>query len=51
MGRDENVAVFEDTKRRCRENDRLKESVAKSIAQQKLVPEGEILRVPDKRIY
>ena len=51
MGRDENIAVFEDTEKFCKENRRLKESVAKSVAQQKLVLEGNILQIPDKSIY
>ena len=51
MGRDENVAVFEDTEKFCKQNRRLKESIAKSVAQQKLVQEGNILQIPDKNVY
>lgn len=51
MGREENIAVFEDTERLCSENRRLKESIAKSIAQQKLVLEGDTIPAVDKHIY
>lgn len=51
VGREENIMVFEDTERLCRENIRLKESIEKSIAQQKLVLETDSIPAIDKNIY
>lgn len=51
LSREENVAVFEDTKRICSNNARLKEAMKKSIAQQKLILEGEVIPKADKSIY
>lgn len=51
LSREENVAVFEDTKRICSNNARLKEAIKKSIAQQKLILEGEVIPKADKSIY
>ena len=51
MGRDENIAVFKDAEKLCRENARLKESIIKSVAQQKLVVESDIIPVTSKNIY
>ena len=39
MGREENVAVFQDTERRCKSNQRLKEGIAGSVQAQKLICE------------
>ena len=39
MGREENVTVFQDTEQRCKANQRLKEAIAKSIVEQKLILE------------
>lgn len=39
MGREENVAVFQDTEHRCKTNQRLKEGIARSVAEQKLILE------------
>ncbi|MBR6477153.1 MAG: TIGR02452 family protein [Lachnospiraceae bacterium] len=41
MGREENIAVFQDTEHWCRTNQRLKEGIAKSVADQKLILEWE----------
>ena len=41
MGREENLAVFQDTERRCKTNQRLKEGIARSVAEQKLILEGD----------
>ena len=37
----ENVEIFEDTKNLCEKNGRIKESLAKSVKNQKLILEGE----------
>ena len=44
----ENVEIFEDTKNLCEKNGRIKESLAKSVKNQKLILEGEHLSVVDK---
>ena len=41
MGREENLAVFQDTEHRCKMNQRLKEGIARSVAEQKLILEGD----------
>ncbi len=51
MGREENVAVFDDTERLCKTNKRLIEAVRKSTASQKLILEGDSLQTVDKNIY
>ncbi|MCR4597685.1 MAG: TIGR02452 family protein [Acetatifactor sp.] len=40
MGREENLAVFQDTEHRCKTNQRLKEAIVKSVAEQKLILES-----------
>lgn len=49
MSREENVTVFDDTKRLYETNDRLKESINKSVSGQKMLPESEKLAKPTKR--
>ena len=44
----ENVEIFEDTKNLCEKNGRIKDSLAKSVKNQKLILEGEDLPVVDK---
>ena len=51
MGREENVAVFEDTEKLCGENVRLKECIIKSIAQQRIVLECDAIPAIEKNIY
>jgi len=51
MGREDNVAVFEDTERLCKTNKRLMEAVKKATAAQKLILEGDKLQTVDKNIY
>ena len=51
MGRDENVAVFKDTERLCKTNQKLSESVKKATASQKLILEGDDLPEQRKGIY
>lgn len=41
MGREENIAVFQDTEHRCKTNQRLKEGIANSVAKQKLILDGD----------
>lgn len=43
----ENVEIFEDTKRLCEKNEKLKASVAESVKNQKLILESEKLPVVD----
>ena len=51
MGRTENVAVFEDTEKCCKNNKRLKESIQKSTEEQRLYPECEELPGINKDKY
>lgn len=51
MAREDNVAVFEDTEKLCKSNPKLKESVLKSIAQQRLILEEDNMSKTDKNIY
>lgn len=41
MGREENLVVFQDTEHWCNTNQRLKEGIARSVAEQKLILEGD----------
>lgn len=47
----ENVEIFEDTKRLCEKNEKLKASVAESVKGQKLISESEKLPVVDKKRF
>ena len=51
MGREENVAVFQDTEKLCKNNKQLAESIRKSIAGQKLILESENLESPRLDLY
>lgn len=44
----ENVEIFEDTKRLCETNGKIKEALAQSVKNQKLILEGEELSAVDK---
>ena len=44
----ENVEIFEDTKRLCEINGRIKDTLARSVKNQKLILEGEELSPVDK---
>ena len=44
----ENVEVFEDTKKLCETNGRIKDTLARSVKNQKLILEGEELSPVDK---
>ena len=51
MGRDENVAIFQDTDKMCRENDRLRESIRLAFENQKLILEGDSTSASDNDKY
>ena len=51
MGRDENIAEFKDTEKLCKINPRLKESVKKATASQKLILENDALPEQMKDLY
>lgn len=51
MGREDNLRVFQDTEKQCKENQLLRESIVKSIHNQKMIAEKEELADTDKRIY
>ena len=51
MGREENIRVFQDTERLCKENPLLREAISKSIQNQKMISEGEWLPELEKKIY
>lgn len=51
MSREDNLAIFKDTERICQENVRLRESITKSIARQKIILEEHIISEVDKLIY
>lgn len=51
MGREENVTVFMDTEKQVKSNSKLKNAVANSSANQKLILETDEISVPDKDRY
>ena len=51
MGRDENVAIFQDTERLCKTNQKLAESVKKATFLQKLILETDSLPKPKLYLY
>ncbi len=51
MGREENVMIFQDTKKMCKENTRLKDALKNSIASQKLILENDMLPEAEKNKY
>jgi len=51
MGREENVAIFQDTEKMCRENVRLMESIKQASENQKLILEGDSLFANEKDKY
>ena len=51
MGREENVTVFQDTEKLCKNNKQLAESIRKSIAGQKLILESENMDNPRLDLY
>lgn len=51
MGRDENIKVFCDTERLCKENAILRDSIQNSVSLQKVIPEKDVIPEADKNIY
>lgn len=51
MGRDENITVFKDTERLCRENKQLAEALKRSVSGQKLILEGDSIESPERNIF
>ncbi len=51
MGRDENVLVFEDTAKLCKENKTLADAIRDSNREQKLILEKDDISERDKNIY
>lgn len=51
MGREENVTVFKDTERLCKENKKLSEAVRESVARQKLILESENMETPRLDVF
>ena len=51
MGRTENVIVFEDTEKLCKQYNRLKEAVKNATEGQKMIPEGAELPTIDKKCF
>lgn len=51
MGREENAEVFKDTERMCKNNDKLKEMIEKSVRNQKLILEKDTIEKIDKKVY
>ena len=51
MGREENVMIFQDTERMCKENHKLKAAVTKSIEFQKVILESDIIPEINKMKY
>ena len=51
MGRDENVAIFQDTEKMCKENGRLRESIKLASENQKLILEGDSTSASDNDKY
>ena len=51
MGRDENVEIFNDTEELCKTNKKIRESVKKAKADQKLILETDNLPDQKKDLY
>lgn len=51
MSRDDNVAVFENTAKLCKENQKLKENIDRAIKGQKLILENDSIENIEKNIY
>lgn len=51
MGKEDNIKVFQDTERLCKENPLLREAISKSIKNQKMISEREWLPELEKKIY
>lgn len=51
MGREDNIKVFRDTEKFCKENQLLRETISKSIKRQKMIPEQECMPEMEKKVY
>ena len=51
MSREDNVSIFQDTERMCKENTRLKAAIRNSIKNQKLILENDTIPEIDKKKY
>lgn len=51
MGREENVTVFKDTEKLCKENKKLEEAVRRSVSEQKLILESDRIAPPNLDIF
>lgn len=51
MGREENITVFKDTERLCRENRQLAEALKRSVSGQKLILEKDRIEPPKLDVY
>ena len=51
MSREDNILIFQNTDRMCKENTKLKTAIRKSIAGQKLILENDTLSEIDKKKY
>lgn len=51
MGREENIRVFEDTERICKNNPKIQESIKKSVQGQKLILEQDVILDTEKNVY
>ena len=51
MGREENIAVFQDTEKIAKSNATLKEAIKNSTEKQKLILQGDTLTVPEKPLW
>lgn len=51
MSRDDNVAVFENTAKLCKENPKLKENIDRAIKEQKLILENDSITNVEKNMY
>ena len=51
MGRDENIGIFQDTEKLCRENELLKDAINRALGLQQFIAENDALSVLDKVRY
>lgn len=51
MGREDNIKIFQDTERLCRENNRLKTAIKHSVTSQQLILESDEIPDYDKKKY
>ena len=51
MGREDNIRIFQETEKLCKENLRLSEAISKSVKAQIMVSEKDVLADVEKKIY